>query len=134
MSHALVFDLLYEYDTTTTGITIPVVLSFAQEQNKTLANLDTGATFCIFKRDEGEALGLDIEKGYRQIIRTATEPFVAYGHYVSLFALNLQLDVMVYFAARYGLPRNVLGRRGWLDQIRLGLIEYEGKLYVGKYD
>ena len=133
MPHTLHFEVLYEYDTSALGITIPVILSLGQENTKTLANLDTGASFCIFKRDEGEALGLDIAKGFRQVIGTATQPFLAYGHTVSLFALGFQLDVMVYFAAEYGLPRNVLGRRGWLDQIRFGLIEYDGKLYVSKY-
>jgi hypothetical protein len=134
LPHTLTFELLYEYDTSTSGITIPVVLSLGQENTKTLANLDTGASLCIFKRDEGEALGLNIETGFRQVIRTATEPFLAYGHSVSLFALGFHFDVMVYFAAKYGLPRNVLGRRGWLDLIQLALIEYDGKLYVSKYN
>ena len=29
----------------------------------------------------------------------------------------------VYFAAHEAFTRNVLGRRGWLDQVRLGLVE-----------
>jgi hypothetical protein len=28
----------------------------------------------------------------------------------------------------------VVVRRGWLDRLRLGLIEYESKLYVSRYD
>jgi len=30
--------------------------------------------------------------------------------------------------------RNVLGRRGFMEQVRLGLIDYEGKLYLSSYD
>ena len=26
-----------------------------------------------------------------------------------------------------------LGRRGWLDQVRLGIVEYESKLYLSRY-
>lgn len=29
--------------------------------------------------------------------------------------------------------RNVLGRIGWLDRVKLGLIEQEGTLFLGEY-
>jgi hypothetical protein len=41
---------------------------------------------------------------------------------------------MVYFAAHEGLPRNVLGRRGWLDHVRLGLVDHDAKLYMSGYE
>jgi hypothetical protein len=42
-------------------------------------------------------------------------------------------DVTVYFAAFESFTRNVLGRRGWLDQVQLGLVEYESTLYLNRY-
>ena len=30
--------------------------------------------------------------------------------------------------------RNILGRRGWIDVLRLGIVDYEGALYVSRYD
>lgn len=59
--------------------------------------------------------------------------FDAYGHMVSLETLGYSFDVTVYFAAHESFTRNVLGRRGWLDQVRLGLVEYESKLYLSRY-
>jgi hypothetical protein len=41
---------------------------------------------------------------------------------------------MVYFAANQSFTRNVLGRRGWLDQVRPGIVEHDGKLYLSRYD
>jgi hypothetical protein len=38
--------------------------------------------------------------------------------------------VTVYFAAHESFTRNVLGRRGWLDLVRLGQAEYVSKLYL----
>jgi hypothetical protein len=44
------------------------------------------------------------------------------------------LSVTVYFAADDGFTRDVLGRQGWMPQLKLGLVDYEGRLYVGRYD
>lgn len=60
--------------------------------------------------------------------------FDAYGHTLTLETLGYSFDVTVYFAAHESFTRNVLGRRGWLDQVRLGIVEYEGRLYLNRYD
>jgi len=39
----------------------------------------------------------------------------------------------VYFSADTSFTRNVLGRQGWLDRIKLGLVDYEEKLYLSDY-
>jgi hypothetical protein len=59
---------------------------------------------------------------------------MAYGHELTLSALGYQFDVTVYFAADQSFPRNVLGRHGWLQQLRLGIVDYDGKLYASRYD
>lgn len=134
MDHSLTFQQLYSYDLRDTGITLPVELSSGK--NKVTipkAKLDTGASFCIFQQSYGRMLGLDIEKGWGQEISTPTGSFTAYGHEVSLSILGLQFDATVYFSSIETFKRNVLGRRGWLDRIQLGLIDYEGKLFISAY-
>jgi hypothetical protein len=81
----------------------------------------------------GKQLGLDIETGIRQILGTATGTFVAYGHEVRLSVAEFQFDTMVFFASDAGIGRNVLGRFGWLDRVVLGLVDYEGRLYLSRY-
>ena len=41
---------------------------------------------------------------------------------------------MVYFFEDYAITRNLLGRIGWLDRIRFGLIEQDQTVYLAAYD
>ena len=41
---------------------------------------------------------------------------------------------MVYFFADGQINKNLLGRTGWLDRVRLGLFEYDQQLYLAPYD
>ena len=84
------------------------------------ARLDTGAALCVFERGYAETLGLAVETGTPLRFSTAIGSFDAYGHMVTLETLGYSFDVTVYFAAEESFTRNVLGRRGWLDRVRLG--------------
>jgi hypothetical protein len=97
------------------------------------AKVDTGATNCIFERIHGERLGLIIESGEKQSFSTTTGNFVTYAHEVSLSVLEIEMFTRVYFAESDSYRRNVLGRQGWLDRVKLGLIDYEGKLLLSAY-
>jgi hypothetical protein len=59
---------------------------------------------------------------------------VAFGHFVSLHTLGLEFDSVVYFAEEYNLPRNLLGRDGWLRKLRLAVVDYDAEIYLGPYD
>ena len=133
MPESLEFDEVYQYDTLKTGITVVVKLHFGNEAREINAKIDTGAENCIFERKHGERLGIEIESGREQIFSTATANFVAYGHELKLTVLGIETVSTVYFAKEESFTRNVLGRQGWLDRVKLGLIDYEGKLFLGEY-
>ncbi|MDX2041364.1 MAG: hypothetical protein SF097_08945 [Acidobacteriota bacterium] len=40
----------------------------------------------------------------------------------------------MYFAKYPGLQRNLLGRRGWLRNLKLAVIDYDNLLYLSAYD
>jgi hypothetical protein len=132
VTHRLTFDSVYDYGTE--AIIVPVELRLAGNTVRTDAYVDTGATFCVFKRELATALGIDIETGTHLRLSTVTGSFNAYGHMLTLATLDYAFNVTVYFATYESFTRNVLGRRGWLDQVRLGLVEYESKLYLSRYD
>jgi hypothetical protein len=134
MAETLPFRLVHKYDLAVPGITVPVQLGLRDASVDFAAKVDTGASNCIFARMHGERLGIDIESGVRQEFGTATGHFIAYGHRVTLSVLGITFDTTAYFAAAEDFTRNVLGRQGWLDRIRLGLIDYEGKLYLSDYN
>ena len=133
MIHQLAFDVAHNY-LSKSAITIPTKLWAGGVSAEVDAYLDTGSTFCIFKRDYAEVIGLEVESGTRLDIDTVTGVFTAYGHTLTLETLGLEFEATVYFAAHEGFTRNVLGRRGWLDRVRLGIVEYEGKLYMSRYE
>ncbi len=41
---------------------------------------------------------------------------------------------MVYFFADEHISKNLLGRTGWLDRVRLGIVDYDQQLYLAEYD
>lgn len=59
----LEFDRAHSYGSLTDGITLPIVLRSGREAVWLTAKVDTGASHCLFKRGQGELLGLDIETG-----------------------------------------------------------------------
>ena len=133
MEETVSFAKLYEYNTLKIGITVPVRLFLDGETVIFEAKIDTGAENCIFERIHGARLGLVIESGEKQIFSTTTGTFVAYAHEVALTVLEIEIFTKVYFAEDENYRRNVLGRQGWLDCVKLGLIDYEGKLLLSAY-
>lgn len=98
------------------------------------AKLDTGSDFCVFQPRYADALALTIEDGTPQRIRTATGSFLAYGHEVTLTVGDLEWSATVYFADDEYFPVNVVGRVGFLDRLRVGVVDYEQLLYLSAHD
>ena len=48
--------------------------------------------------------------------------------------IDLSFETTVSFAEEISFNRNVVGQQGWLDRLRLGLVDYEGKLYLSDYN
>ena len=134
MAQQLQFALLHHYDSRTLGIDLPILLRSGIQAVEFVASLDTGASYCIFERALGERLGLVIESGLPQVIGSVRGSFLTYGHEILLSVLGIETTATVYFAADETFTRNVLGRQGWLDRVRLGLVDYDSQLYLSAYD
>lgn len=59
--------------------------------------------------------------------------FKTFGHTLTLWVLGFETESVVYFAAEESFRLNILGRNGWLNRVKLGLIDYEGKLLLSAY-
>jgi hypothetical protein len=99
-----------------------------------LAKVDTGASLCIFQREYAEQLGIDVESGQLQVVSSVNGQFEVYGHTVTLTCLDWEFETTVYFAAVADFTRNVVGRSGWLEHFRLGLIDHDEVLFLSHYD
>lgn len=98
MAHQLEFDRIFRDDLGRDGFFLPVTLHLGEDQAHLEAQIDTGASCCIFGRDLGESLGLDVESGFRQEINTVTGAFTTYGHTVTVSVLGFDFEAVVYFA------------------------------------
>ena len=130
MNHLLNFAVKHIYDSREVGITIETTLRIGDVFVGCDAKIDTGSEFCLFGREFGEQLGLEIESGFEKNLITLSGNLKAFGHNVELETLGLKFDTFVYFAADYALNRNLLGRQGWLQLIKFGLDDYRSEIFI----
>jgi len=128
------FSLRHGYSYLETGITLETILQHGGIEHKCDAKIDCGAQYCLFSREVGEALRIDVEEGLPRDFGTLTGTLTAFGHEVRLGTLGFYLDTTVYFAHAPGLPRNLLGRHGWLQSLRVAIIDYDQELYLSHYN
>jgi hypothetical protein len=134
MPVSLDFAISHQYHSSPEGIEVPVTLRIGGPSVDLIAKLDTGAAHCIFERRYAELLGLSVESGRLQRFRTLTGSFPAYEHEVTLQILGIEFAALVFFAQDPVFARNFLGRAGWLDRLRVGIIDYDRTLYLSAYD
>ncbi len=135
MPFTITFDICQQYRSLDEGITIETTLILGKDSALFQAKIDPGAQVCLFQREIGEQLGIDIESGPQIRLGSLTGgSLIAFGHSVTLHTLGLEFDSVVYFAADYGLERNLLGRDGWLQKVRLAIIDYDSTIYLSPYD
>lgn len=132
--HKIEFEKLINYDAGINGISLNVELRLGGNSTDFQAKIDTGSTFCVFERAHGEALGLDVEKGFLRRIATVVGSFSAHGHGVTIVIGDYEFDSLVFFAADESFRVNVLGRNGWLNRLLIGINDYDGKLYLSRYE
>lgn len=130
----LTFDEEYRYKDDEEGIPVSVILTYGDKTIRTDAKVDPGAAVCLFSHEDGLDLGVPIEQGVPITLGGLTGSLEAFGHEVTLQTGQLVFQSTVYFAKYPGLPRNLLGRRGWLRNLRLALIDYDNLLYLSDYD
>jgi len=134
MSTQLTFGFHHRYRDNPDGIVLPTTLTFGGVLVRTFACVDIGAAYCVFSNEVGQQLGLDIENGLPKRMGSLTGTLDTFGHEVTLQTLDISVQSVVYFAKYPGLERNLLGRTGWLEKLRLAVIHYDRLLYFDEYD
>jgi hypothetical protein len=134
MPFQLSFAQRHQYASLDTGISIETILIRGAKEFRAEAKIDTGAEYCLFEREIGEYLGVAIESGWRRPLATLAGSFTSFGHEITLQTLGLTFHTFVYFAEGQAIKRNLLGRQGWLQLVRLAVIDYDSELYLSPYD
>lgn len=134
MPFQLSFESQHKYATREGNLNVRTILSTSTQHVHCVAAIDTGATVCLFQRELAEALDIDLEAGSLIQLSTLTGTLQAYGHEVTLQTFDVVVQTTVYFAATQGLERNLLGRIGWLQQVKLGIVDHDELIYLSHYD
>jgi hypothetical protein len=129
----LTFEQEHRYPDDEEGISISIKLTYGDETLRVDAKVDPGAAVCLFSHEIGLKLGVPIEQGIPIKLGGLTSSLDAFGHEVTLQTGEIAFQSTVYFAKYPDLPRNLLGRQGWLRNLKLGLIDYDNLLYLGAY-
>lgn len=133
MAHLISYRQVIDYPTSEVGITLLVSLAYDQQALSVETKLDTGAAYCLFERKYAQRLGIEVESGQPLRMTTLTGSFLAYGHELTLWVLDRPFELTVYFAADENIHRNLLGRN-WMQLVRVGVVDYDGKLFLSAYD
>jgi hypothetical protein len=128
---SLEFDAEIHYEETPAGILVPIRLAHSNRSVELMARLDTGAADCIFDDSYAAILGLT-DSGVQRQYRTVAGSFKAHGHEVTIETLGLEWTAMAFFHAMDNPAHAFVGRRGWLDRIRLGIVHYEQRLLLSQ--
>ena len=134
---SLEFDAELHYEESSAGILVRIRLSHGNRSVELRARLDTGAADCIFDESYAELLGLT-DSGVpeaRSPEAISDRGWFVQGsrHEVTVQTLGLEWTAMVFLQARGNPGHAFVGRRGWLDRIRLGIVHYEQRLLLGHY-
>lgn len=117
------------------AITVPVVLT--SDLNTSVdcqAKVDTGSTSCIFEKRYAEWLDLDLASGTLTRFETPTGSFYCYGHELTVSVFDIEWQAVVYFAEHHAFRPSVVGRVGFLDRLKIGIVDYDQLLYLSLYD
>ena len=83
----------------------------------------------VLRSGSGAAwLGLDIEAGDWKFFSTVAGQMETFGYIVQIETLGIAVESMVNFLANDAMTKTVLGRTGWLDRLRPGIVDHEQTL------
>jgi hypothetical protein len=108
---------------------IPILI----EGHKLWAFVDSGATFSILSIDDARRLGIDWEKGRRQMIVVGDGSFIpTYFHDLRLQIGGYEIIAPIGFSERLGVGFNILGRTGIFDEFQVCFNDHSRKVTFQK--
>lgn len=130
----LFFDVEHIYNPSI-GLEVPLILGYGNQEVQTTGFIDCGAEACVFRNEITRQLGIDVEAGLPKLFGPASGGTIeTFGHFIHFEFFGITFESMAYFARYTGLHRNLLGRLGWLNKLRFGLIDYDSTLFLARYD
>jgi len=96
--------------------TIPIMI----QNHKVWVYVDSGATFSIVSTAEARDMGIDWQRGRRQMIVVGDGSYIpTFIHDLAIQIGTLQITAPIGFSERLGVGFNLLGRSGVFDQFQV---------------
>ena len=109
------------------------IIPLLVENHKLWAFVDSGATFSIFSIDDARRIGLDWDKGRRQMIVVGDGSFIpTYFHDLTLQIEGNEIIAPIGFSERLGVGFNILGRTGIFDKFQVCFNDHNRKVTFQK--
>ena len=105
------------------------IIPLLVEDHKLWAFVDSGATFSIFSIDDARRIGIDWDKGRRQMIVVGDGSYIpTYFHDLKLQIGDREITVPIGFSERLGVGFNILGRTGIFDKFQVCFNDHDRKV------
>jgi len=105
------------------------IIPLLVEDHKLWAFVDSGATFSIFSIDDARRIGIDWDKGRRQMIVVGDGSYIpTYFHDLQLKIGERKINAPIGFSERLGVGFNILGRTGIFDKFQVCFNDHDRKV------
>ena len=109
------------------------IIPLLVEDHKLWAFVDSGATFSIFSIDDAQRIGIDWDKGRRQMIVVGDGSYIpTYFHDLKLQIGYREITAPIGFSERLGVGFNILGRTGIFDKFQVCFNDHDRKVTFQK--
>jgi len=118
---------------------VQVVLSRESLDSQILfAIIDSGADYCTFSYEIGEALRIELFSGENIRMTSLGGPVNGYLHSVEMEVITEEDEPPWKFSTKVvfldgTIPRNILGRDGFFEYAKIGFVDREQTLYLSPY-
>ena len=110
--------------------TVPVKLSRLGKEIDIGGLIDSGASYCVFHAELGEALGLPIGRSAPTYVDTVSEKVAVHMHKIRLQVLGEPFECEAAFVKNMGTSFNLLGRVGFFERHGITFKENEKKVVL----
>jgi len=114
------------------GLDFPLVPITLDNRIKTLALIDSGATFAIFKSEVAEALGIKIKKGKKLSIGSVSGSIPVYLHKVPVEVAGHGFVCKIGFSEVHVASINILGRDNFFKEFVVSFDDRNRRIIISR--
>ncbi|MBA7672901.1 hypothetical protein ES703_81088 [subsurface metagenome] len=98
---------------------IRVFVGYGKKWADIYALLDSGASISLFTRELGEKIGLDIEKGIKDVLGGIGNGMVVYKHKINLKVRDEIFKIEAAFSKERFFDINIIGRKDFFNKMNI---------------